>query len=185
MDPAPHDHRRALVHVLQLAYSGERAAAYAYRGHWRASSDRQEAARIRQIEDEEWHHRLLVGDLLRRLGAAPKRWRELRALLIGRTLGLLCHVSGWFLPMYAAGRLESRNVAEYESAARHALGCGHGELLDCLLEMAEVEWEHERYFRAKVEGHPWTRRLGLWAAPPPKESIRARYGEGTADGKGA
>jgi hypothetical protein len=178
------EHRRALIHVLQLAFSGERAAAYAYRGHWRASADAEEAARIRQIEEEEWHHRRLVGDLLAGLGAAPSRWREARSLLIGRTLGVLCHLSGWFLPMYAAGRLESRNVAEYESAARHALGCGQGQMLDCLLAMAEVEWEHERYFRAKVAGHRWTRRLGLWAAPPPKEAIRAPYGEGVA-GTGA
>jgi rubrerythrin len=168
--------------VLQLAYSGERAAGYAYRGHWHAVSDPQEAARIRQIEDEEWHHRRLVGEMLAGLGAGPDRLRELRALLIGRTLGLLCHLAGWYLPMYAAGRLESRNVREYEAAARHALGCGQGQLLDCLLAMAEVEWEHERYFRERVAGHPFTRRLGLWEAPPPKETIRAPYGEGTVDG---
>ena len=44
--------------------------------------------------------------MLARLGAAPSRARELRALVIGRTLGLLCHVAGWLLPMYGAGRLE-------------------------------------------------------------------------------
>jgi rubrerythrin len=181
MDPDPDHHRRGLIHVLQLAYSGERAAAYAYRGHWRAASAPDEATRIRQIEDEEWHHRQLVGDLLRRLGARPNSLRELRALLIGRTLGLLCHLAGWYLPMYAAGRLESRNVREYETAARHALGCGRGEFLDCLLAMAEVEWEHERYFREKVADHPWTRRIGLWPAPPPKETIRAPYGVGVGE----
>ncbi|HET8644434.1 MAG TPA: ferritin-like domain-containing protein, partial [Vicinamibacteria bacterium] len=132
MDLEPDQHRLGLIHVLQLAYSGERAAAYAYRGHWRSVADAEEAARIRQIEDEEWHHRRLVGDMLARLGARPRSLRELRALLIGRTLGLLCHLAGWYLPMYAAGRLESRNVREYETAARHALGCGRGEFLDCL-----------------------------------------------------
>jgi hypothetical protein len=89
--------------VLQLAYSGERAAGYAYRGHWRSVSDADERARIRQIEDEEWHHRRLVGEMLQKLGAAPSRARELRALAIGRTLGLLCHVAGWLLPMYGGG----------------------------------------------------------------------------------
>jgi hypothetical protein len=175
--PSPEEHRQDLIHVLQLAYSGERAAAYAYRGHWRSVADPEEAARIRQIEDEEWHHRRLVGDLLASLGAGPHRVRELRALLIGRTLGLLCHVSGWFLPMYAAGRLESRNVREYETAARHAIGSGQGAMLDCLLTMAEVEWDHERYFRGRVDGHRLTRWLGLWTAPPPKETIRAPYGD--------
>ena len=57
--------RRALVKVLQHAYSGEQAAAYAYRGHWKSVSDPAEAERIRRIEDEEWHHRDLVGGLLR------------------------------------------------------------------------------------------------------------------------
>ena len=184
MDADHDDHRRGLIRVLQLAYSGERAAGYAYRGHWRAVSSPHEAARIRQIEDEEWHHRQLVGDLLRRMGARPSPLRELRALVIGRTLGLLCHLAGWYLPMYAAGRLESRNVREYETAARHALGCGRDDFLDCLLGMAEVEWEHERYFRERVADHRFTRRLGLWPAPPPKETIRAPYGEGVGEAGG-
>lgn len=115
MDPA--EARAGLIHVLQHAYSGEKAAAYAYRGHWQSVADPDEAARIREIEAEEWHHRDLVGGLLRELGAGPRRGREIRAALIGRTLGALCHLSGWFLPMYGAGKLESRNIVEYEDAA--------------------------------------------------------------------
>jgi rubrerythrin len=169
------DDRTRLVSLLQLAFSGERAAAYAYRGHWKSVSDPEERRRIHEIEDEEWHHRRLVGGILADLGAAPLRARELQALVIGRTLGLLCYVSGWLAPMYGAGRLESRNVAEYETAARHAEACGRGELIDCLLTMAEVEWEHERYFRGKVLSHRWARHLRLWPPPRPKESIRAGY----------
>jgi rubrerythrin len=164
--------RESLIAVLQLAYSGERAAAYAYRGHWHSLSDPAERARIHEIEEEEWHHRRLVGELLASLDAAPRPGAELRALLVGRVLGLLCHVGGWFLPMYGAGRLESKNVREYEEAALHARGCGRADMIDCLLTMAEVEWEHERYFRGKVENHPGVRLLGLWPAPPPKETIR-------------
>jgi hypothetical protein len=106
-------HATKLVDQLALAYSGELAAAYAYRGHWRAVRDPEERASIRKIEEEEWHHRLRVGALLRGLGGRPRFIREVRAWLVGRTLGLLCHVSGWFLPMYFAGRLESRNVVAY------------------------------------------------------------------------
>jgi hypothetical protein len=171
----PDTARRRLVRQLQLAYSGERAAAYAYRGHWRSVADPAEQARIRQIEDEEWHHRDLVGGLLARLGAGPDRWREVRAAVIGRVLGALCHVAGWFAPMYGAGRLERRNIVEYEDAARYALDAGRPELLECLLAMAEVEWEHELYFRAKVAGHPLLHLFPLWSAPPPKESIRSGY----------
>jgi hypothetical protein len=178
--PDSHAHAR-LVQLLQLAFSGERAAAYAYHGHWRSVKDPEERRRIHEIEDEEWHHRRLVGEMLTGLGAAPLRGREIQALLIGRTLGLLCHVSGWFMPMYGAGRLESRNVLEYETAARFALACGRTEIIDGLLTMAEVEWEHERYFRAKVASHWWARHFKLWASPPPKETIRAAYAPAAND----
>ncbi len=167
--------RRNLIALLQLAYSAERAAAYAYRGHWHSVVDVDERVRIKQIEDEEWHHRELVGGMLKKLGAHPKRQREVRSLLLGRALGLLCHLMGWLAPMYGAGRLESRNIREYETAARYARDCGHEEFVDCLLTMAEVEWEHEYYFRSRVLLHSFGRRLTLWPAPPPKETIRESF----------
>jgi len=171
----PERHLEALVSVLQHAYSGEQAAAYAYRGHWKSVSAAAEAERIRTIEAEEWHHRELVGGLLRELGAAPDPWRERRTAILGRVLGALCHVAGWFLPMYGAGMLERRNIVEYEDAARHAEGCGRAHMLPCLLAMAEVEWEHEAYFRERVLSHWGARLLPVWPAPPPRSSIRDRY----------
>jgi rubrerythrin len=171
-DPLNHNN---LTAILQLAYSGERAAAYAYRGHWKSVSDKEERERIKQIEAEEWHHRELVGEMLRSLDAYPYSFREIRALLIGRVLGLLCHFTGWLAPMYGAGRLESRNIVEYETAARYARDCGRDDLIDCLLTMAEVEWEHEIYFRSRVLLHPLGKRLSLWPVPPPKEAIRESF----------
>jgi rubrerythrin len=167
--------RLRFIEILQQAYSGERAAAYAYRGHWHSLGDPEDRRRVQTIEEEEWHHRRLVGEMLGQLGARPDVFRDLRAGLIGRLLGLLCHISPWFAPMYAAGRLESRNVREYEEAARRAENCGREDLLPCLLTMAEVEWEHERYFRSKVLGHPWAECIPVWEPPPPKERIRAAY----------
>jgi rubrerythrin len=164
-----------LIALLQLAFSGERAAAYAYRGHWQSVSDQHERDSIRAIEEDEWRHRQLVGEMLAGLGAEPNNRREVRATIIGRTLGLLCHVTGWLAPMYGAGKLESRNVKEYETAARYARGCGRANLIDCLLEMAEVEWDHEKYFRTCVLSHRLGRRLPLWPAPPPRETIRSSY----------
>jgi hypothetical protein len=161
-----------LVNLLQRAYSGELAAAYAYRGHWRATRRPDDRARIRKIESEEWHHRRAVGDLLRDLGARPRWALEVRAWLFGRALGLLCHVAGWFLPMYGAGRLESRNVGEYAVAARDALASGRPDLAEPLIAMAEVEWDHEAYFRSRVEGHAALRWLRLWPPLPPRESLR-------------
>ena len=173
----PDDDLHRLITELQHAYSGELAAGYAYRGHWKSVRDQAERARIRQIEEEEWHHRRLVGGILLQLGAKPLPLREAVFFTIGRTLGALCHISGWFLPMYGAGRLESRNILEYERAARYAAGCGREDLIECLLDMAEVEWDHEAYFRERVTGHRLLRLIPLWAAPPPRESIRERYAE--------
>lgn len=164
-----------LIEILRHAYSGELAAAYAYRGHWRSVKEEAARRRIREIEEEEWHHRRLVGQMLEEVGSRPDRIREIRAQVMGRTLGALCHVSGWLLPMYGAGKLESRNIREYEMAARFAARSGHADFADCLLTMAEVEWEHEHYFRAIVESHALAPRIGLWPAPPAKEAIRATF----------
>ena len=169
------DSREKLIALLQLAYSGELAAAHAYRGHWHSVHQTVERESIRKIEEDEWRHRKLVGEMLAGLGAGPSKRREIRAAIIGRTLGLLCHVTGWLTPMYGAGKLESRNVREYETAARYARDCGCVDLIDCLLEMAEVEWDHEFYFRSRVKEHVLGRRLPLWPQPPPKVTIRLTF----------
>ena len=164
-----------LIGILQLAYSGELAAAYAYRGHWKSVSDPEERRRIEEIENEEWHHRKLVGEMLQSLDAEPNKSREMRATVLGRVLGFLCHFTGWLAPMYGAGRLESRNVREYETAARFAHECGREDLIDCLLTMAEVEWDHEAFFRNCVLSHRLGRLFPIWPAPPPKAAIRTSF----------
>ena len=171
----PQAETNKLVEILQLAYSGELAAGYAYRGHWHSLSDKDERARVKLIEEEEWHHRQLVGEMLKDLGAAPNKRRELRATIVGRMLGFFCHLTGWLAPMYGAGRLESKNIVEYVTAARYARECGRFEFIDCLLMMAEVEWEHEHFFRSCVLKHWLGKRLTIWPAPPPKENIRQDY----------
>ncbi len=174
--------RLKLVEILRLAYSGELAAALAYRGHARSVVDEDERRRISEIEAEELQHRRLLGEMLAELGARPSRIRELRATAIGRTLSLLCRVSGWYLPMYGAGRLERGNIREYETAARLARDAGCAKWTGCLLEMAEVEWEHERYFRERTAlrgGRALARWLPPWAGPPPKVTIRETYARET------
>src|SRR5207247_2859596 len=90
------------------------------------------------------------------------------------SIAAFCHIGGWFFPIYGAGRLERHNIVEYEDCAEYASQCGHDEMLDCLLTMAEVEWEHEYYFRQKAMGHPFARLFCIWDAPPAKETIRAK-----------
>jgi demethoxyubiquinone hydroxylase (CLK1/Coq7/Cat5 family) len=118
------DPRSNLIRILQNAYSGEVAAAYAYRGHWRSLKQSPEKERIREIEAEEWDHRHRVGDWLTKLEVAPRPTRERVFWTIGKLLGTTCFVSGWFMPMYFAGRLESGNSVEYEDAAVFAQELG-------------------------------------------------------------
>lgn len=147
------DARQNLIRILQNAYSGEVAAAYAYRGHWKSLKDSPEKIHIKKIEDEEWRHRDNVGRWLTELGAGPRKLREKVFWTIGRTLGLSCYVSGWFMPMYFAGRLESQNVKEYEEAAHYARELGMDKCALDMMEMSAVEAEHEVFFRKVVSGH--------------------------------
>lgn len=157
--------RDHLIRILQNAYSGEVAAAYAYRGHWKSLKDSSEKDRIKEIEAEEWDHRRRVGEWLEKLGSAPRPGREKVFWTIGRTLGVSCHVSGWFMPMYFAGRLESQNSAEYEEAAKFAAELGMDECVRDLLDMARVELDHEEFFRSVVTDHrllPIMKRVFGW-----------------------
>src|SRR5213593_2608240 len=45
--------RVELIELLRLAYSGELAAAHAYRGHWRSLAAPEDRGRIAEIEREE------------------------------------------------------------------------------------------------------------------------------------
>lgn len=164
--------REKLIRQLQGACSGELAAIYAYEGHARSVSDPAQRERLRTIQSEERHHRAIVIDLLRRLGAGPKPGRDALFWCIGHVISFLCRVGGWFVPMYGAGKLERSNIVEYEEAAVYAAECGHPEMIEDLLTMAEVEWEHERFFRECVTGNRLLRVFPLWDAPPPKNAIR-------------
>lgn len=171
----PCEARRRLVAILVAAHSGERAAALAYAGHWRAVHDAEERERIRRIEEDEWRHRELVARMLETLGAAPSAIRELRSRLVGRTLGALCRLAGWLLPMYAAARLERSNVCAYDEAACLAEDCGLPELAPELRAMAAVERDHERFFQEKVTSHrfAWLARRGRPLPGP--EAFRAGF----------
>ena len=158
--------RQNLIRILQNAYSGELAAAYAYRGHWKSLKESAEKTEIKKIENEEWIHRANVGRWLEKLGAKPRKIREGIFWTIGRSLGVLCRVSGWFFPMYFAGRLESQNILEYEEAAHFASELEMKECVKEMLEMSRVEAEHELFFSQTVANHrllPLTKKFFRWS----------------------
>ena len=59
-----------------------KAAAYAYRGHWKSVRNADQKRAIQNIENDEWRHRKLVGEMLLGLDAGPSKRREIRAALI-------------------------------------------------------------------------------------------------------
>jgi rubrerythrin len=164
---------RELIAILQRAHAGELGASLAYRGHARSLQDPDEKRKVLEIAREEEQHRRNVGLMLEHLGAVPAPTRELVFRGIGTLLSAICRISGWLAPMYGAGRLESGNIREYEEAAGLAIAAGHSYLAPELLRMAEVEWEHERYFREKVLSVHFPS-WALWPAPLPKASIGPR-----------
>lgn len=160
------DARKNLIRILQNAHAGELAAAYAYRGHWKSVKNSEEREHIKKIEAEEWHHRKCVRKWLEHFGAKPNARREKVFWTIGKALGLICYVSGWFFPMYFAGRLESRNVQEYVDAANFARELGMDECAEEMLEMSRTEGEHEKYFRGVVRNHrllPISKKVFRWS----------------------
>lgn len=152
-------HRQELIHILQMAYSGEKAAALAYAGHWRSTRNLEERSSIAQIEQDEWEHREIVGKMLEHLNARPQIWREVLMSTIGSTVLVACFLCGWFFPMYFAGLLENQNVDEYSRAAEHAIESGEHHFLDELRKLSSVEQLHEEYFRNKIQEHSWTKFL--------------------------
>ena len=90
--------------------------------------------------------------------------------ITGRTIGVLCHLIGWFLPMYFAGRLENRNVDEYKTAAMHAGAVDLKQFESELLVMQSVEREHELFFLNAVRDHrllPLVLPVFKWGTPEP------------------
>ena len=170
--------RCELVSLLQMAYSGERAAAYAYLGHRRSLSRAKhdaDRAMLQSVLIDEIRHRRAVRRLLHRLDESSDPRRERKMRRIGLTIGAFCRVGGWYAPMYGAGKLERGNIVEYEVAARLAHLAGHEEMVDGLLELAEVEWDHERCFRTAASGHLLWRLSPKWPETKERSHIRSSF----------
>lgn len=162
-----------LIRLLQNAYSGELAAYYAYEGHQLSVRDAVEKSEIIKIRDEEWEHRETVGRMLAELGTTGRPRREFLMKCVGLMIGFLCRIGGWLIPMYGAAKLENGNIVEYDVAAELATTAGKPHFVPALLHMADVEWEHELYFRNKFLSHPLACLLPKWKAPPARPSRAA------------
>lgn len=140
-----------LIDLLQMAYSAEKAAAFAYQGHAGSVKSTQEKNSIHRIEIDEWNHRVEVLKIMQQYEIPISKYYEIKFHLIGKLISTSCYLIGWFMPYYFAGRLESGNVCEYFRMMHyfHELGIlDHNEIL---YEMGIKEKEHEVYFLDKIK----------------------------------
>jgi len=154
-----------LVNLLQQAYSAERAASFAYIGHAASVKDPNEKVAIRQIELDEWNHREEVLSIMQVYDVPISRYYELKFYLIGKLIAFSCHVIGWFMPYYFAGRLESGNVCEYFIIMHYFHSLGIHDHDQALYEMGIKEKEHELYFLEQVKDSrllPFFERIFNW-----------------------
>lgn len=140
-----------LVKLLQKAYSAEKAAAFAYQGHAAAVKSQEEKLAIRQIEIDEWNHREEVLHIMRQYNIPVSKLYEIRFHLIGKVISVSCHVIGWFMPFYFAGRLESGNVCEYFRMKAFFNSIGIKTHDQTLYDMGIKEKEHEVYFLEQIK----------------------------------
>jgi len=158
---------KALVRLLQQAYSAEKAAAFAYQGHAASVKDTEDKAAIKQIEEDEWGHRHEVSLIMRCYGIPVSKYYEVRFHIIGKVISGSCHVIGWFMPFYFAGRLESGNVCEYFRLIHYFHELGITEHDQMLYDMGIREKEHEVYFLNRIKNRKLLatfERLFSWGA---------------------
>jgi len=157
----------ALVDLLQMAYSAEKAAAFAYIGHAKSVKNTDEKKAIKQIEIDEWNHRAEVLSIMELHGIKPSMYYEVKFHIIGRIISASCYLIGWFMPFYFAGRLESGNVCEYFRMKSFFNEIGITQHDKILYEMGIKEKEHEVYFYEKIKDSkllPFFERLFNWGA---------------------
>jgi hypothetical protein len=141
----------ALVDSLRKAYSGEKAAAFAYIGHAGSLSNPEDKLAVKQIENDEWAHRQHVLTIMKQYNIPISTYYEIKFHLIGRVISASCYVIGWFMPYFFAGKLESGNVCEYFVMIRHFHSLGIKEHDQILYEMGMKEKDHEVYFLNQIK----------------------------------
>jgi len=154
-----------LTSLLQRAYSAEKAAALAYIGNAGAVKKKMEKEALKQIEDDEWHHRKKVLEIMEQYDIPISKFYEFKYYIIGKTIAFSCYIIGWFMPLFFAGKLESGNVCEYFVMMLYFHELGIKEHDQDLYEMGIKEKEHEDYFLEAIKDStflPFFEKLFNW-----------------------
>jgi len=144
-----------LINSLRLAYSAEKAAAYAYIGHARSLKNPAEKAAVQQIENDEWEHRENVLSIMKEYVIPVSKYYEFKYAVIGRLISFSCYFIGRFMPYFFAGKLESGNVCEYFKMMKGFHSIGITEHDEVLHEMGIKEKEHEVFFLEMIKDESW------------------------------
>ena len=145
----------ALINSLRLAYSAEKAAAYAYVGHARSLKNPDEKVAVHQIEKDEWEHRENVLDIMKKYVIPVSKYYEFKYGITGRLISFSCYFIGRFMPYFFAGKLESGNVCEYFKMMKDFHSIGITEHDEVLHEMGIKEKEHEVFFLEMIKDESW------------------------------
>ena len=169
---------------MQMAYSAEKAAAFAYQGHASAVKNPEEKIAIRQIEMDEWYHRTEVLAIMQQYNVPVSRYYEIRFHIIGKLISFSCHVIGWFMPFYFAGRLESGNVCEYFRMRQYFNSLGIHEHDKILYDMGIKEKEHEVYFLEQIKTNkllPFFEKVFAWGKDKSYNNVELEEKHGMED----
>lgn len=139
-----------LIDLLQRAYSAEKAAAFAYVGHAGSVRNKLEKTAIKEIENDEWHHRKQVLKIMQQYDIPISKFYEFKFYIIGKVISFSCYIIGWFMPFFFAGRLESGNVCEYFVMLHYFHELNITEHDKDLYDMGVKEKEHEEYFLDQI-----------------------------------
>ncbi len=156
----------ALIDLIQMAYSAEKAAAFAYQGHAGSVKDKAAKIAIKQIEIDEWNHRQEMLELLHLYELPISKYYEFRFHVVGKIISYSCYLIGWFMPYYFAGRLESGNVCEYFRMKAFFNEIGITKHDQTLYDMGIKEKEHEVYFYNQIKDSkmlPFFEKLFKWS----------------------
>ncbi len=114
---------------------------------------------------DEWEHRQAVFKMMNQYNVPISKWLELKFALIGKFVAFTCYVTGFFIPTYFAGRLESGNTCEYYRMVDLFEKIGITEHSMLLNEMGDKEKEHEIYLAKLIANHwmlPFFQKLFKW-----------------------
>jgi hypothetical protein len=83
-----------LVDLLQMAYSAEKAAAFAYIGHANSLKAGESKNQIKQIEVDEWGHRDEVLKIMTEYNIPISKCYAFKFHVIGKVIAFSCYVIG-------------------------------------------------------------------------------------------